>query len=41
MDTGAIEEYSYYERAFHEKGRMYNGQLNKLFTFIQKLDTVK
>ena len=38
--TGVIEQYSYYERAFNGKGGMYNGQLTKLFTVIQKLDKI-
>ena len=29
-----------YERAFNGKGGMYNGQLNGLFTVIQKLDKI-
>ena len=40
MDTGVIEQYSYYERAFKGKCGMYNGQLNQLFTVIQKLDKI-
>ena len=39
MDTGLIRQLLY-ERAFNGKGGMYKGQLNGLFTVIQKLDTI-